>query len=94
MSYRVLFSNLRRPAFGHGLSPEIRVVHNVHQRLLLDSVSEPSLVLPVLVVLLALLTGMLASVNNNWCNLLFPNGTVSSVTLFTLIFFTLILIDY
>ena len=30
----------------------------------------------IIVVLLALLTGMLASVNNNWCNLLFPNGTV------------------
>ena len=42
----------------------------------------------IIVVLLALLTGMLASVNNNWCNLLFPNGTVSSDTLFT--FFTLI----
>ena len=40
----------------------------------------------IIVVLLALLTGMLASVNNNWCNLLFPNGTVSSVTLFTSIF--------
>ena len=50
MILRVPFSNLRRPAFGHGLSPEIRVVHNVHQRLLLNSVSEPSLVLPVLVV--------------------------------------------
>ena len=50
MTSTVLFSNLRRPAFGHGLSPEIRVVHNVHQRLLLNSVSEPSLVLPVLVV--------------------------------------------
>ena len=37
----------------------------------------------IIVVLLALLTGMLASVNNNWCNLLFPNGTVSSDTLIT-----------
>ena len=30
----------------------------------------------IILVLLTLLFGMLSSVNNPWCNLLFPNGTV------------------
>ena len=33
-------------------------------------------VIIIIVVLLTLLFGMLSVVNNDWCNLLFPNGTV------------------
>ena len=31
----------------------------------------------IIVLLLTLLFTMFSSVDNNWCNLLFPNGTVS-----------------
>ena len=52
----------------------IGVTHQSRRRWSLDS--GMIVVIFIIMVLLTLLATMLSSVNNNWCNLLFPNGTV------------------
>ena len=46
----------------------------------------------IILVLLTLLFGMLSSVNNPWCNLLCPNGTVSRSRLFITLSIVLMLV--
>ena len=43
-------TDLRRPAFSHGLSSKIGVINHIHQSLFLHPVSVPGLLSPVLVV--------------------------------------------
>ena len=58
--------------------PSLEVVGVNHQKkkICLRCDSGMVVVVFIILVLLTLLFGMLSSVNNPWCHLLFPNGTV------------------
>ena len=58
--------------------PSLKVLGGNHQKkkLRLRCDSGMVVVVFIIIVLLTLLFGMLSSVNNPWCHLLFPNGTV------------------
>ena len=54
----------------------VRANHHHKKKIRLRCDSGMVVVVFIILVLLTLLFGMLSSVNNPWCHLLFPNGTV------------------
>ena len=70
------------------ITAAVPAVHsaNINQKQILNSIfllkaslsldSGMIVVIFIIVLLLTLLLGMFSSVDNNWCNLLFPNGSV------------------